>query len=90
MTRRTSIMSRLDLGGGSAWGGMSGMMSIDIATLVWAMDIEYVGKRPIDLDGYVDEGIVIRPPTLQVKFSPRSHDVAEIIERTLEEFGYKK
>jgi cytochrome P450 len=32
---------------------------IDIATLVWAMDIQYTGKEKIDLDGYVDEGIVM-------------------------------
>jgi hypothetical protein len=32
---------------------------IDIATLVWAMDIQYIGKEKIDLEGYVDEGIVM-------------------------------
>ncbi|KAI9567149.1 cytochrome P450 [Boletus coccyginus] len=65
---------------------------IDIAMVLWAMNIEPAtdaqGKPiPIDVDGCVEDGLVVRPIPFQVKITPRFPEAAMMLELERESHG---
>ncbi|KAF5365846.1 hypothetical protein D9757_012801 [Collybiopsis confluens] len=62
---------------------------IDIALMLWALNIENPvdanGKpAPIDVDGFIDDGLVMRPAPFEVKLSPRFPEAPMIIDHEKE------
>ncbi|KAF5343599.1 hypothetical protein D9757_013685 [Collybiopsis confluens] len=62
---------------------------IDIALMLWALNIENPidanGKpAPIDVDGFIDDGLVMRPAPFEVKLSPRFLEAPMIIDHEKE------
>ncbi|KAG7451645.1 cytochrome P450 [Guyanagaster necrorhizus] len=64
-----------------------------IATLLWALDIERATDEkgaplPLDADGCIEDGVVIRPLPFEVKISPRFSEAQAIVERGRELLGH--
>ncbi|KAI0270342.1 cytochrome P450 [Russula aff. rugulosa BPL654] len=57
---------------------------INIAILLWAMKIERMKNAsgrflPLDVDGWVDVGLIVRPVPFDVKFTPRFPDAPAML-----------
>ncbi|THU84658.1 cytochrome P450 [Dendrothele bispora CBS 962.96] len=62
---------------------------IDISLMLWALNIENTidpngNPTSLDLDGVIDDGLVVRPMPFQVKITPRFPESTSIIEREME------
>ncbi|KAF8489336.1 cytochrome P450 [Russula emetica] len=62
---------------------------INIAILLWAMKIERKkdasGRSPpLDVDGWVDGGLIVRPVPFEVKITPRFQDAPAMLAQELE------
>ncbi|KAI0270341.1 cytochrome P450 [Russula aff. rugulosa BPL654] len=67
---------------------------INIAILLWAMKIERKKDAsgrflPLDVDGWVDVGLIIRPVPFDVKFTPRFPDAPAMLGQERELRGYE-
>jgi cytochrome P450 len=65
---------------------------VDIAVVLWAMNIEPAedaqGKPlPIDVDGCVEDGLVVRPIPFKVKVTPRFPEAVTMLELERESHG---
>ncbi|PBK94425.1 cytochrome P450 [Armillaria gallica] len=66
---------------------------IDIAMVLWAMNIERATDEnsvplPLDVDGCVEEGLITRPVPFKAKITPRFREAQEIVEQEQELLGY--
>ncbi|THH03981.1 hypothetical protein EW146_g10300 [Bondarzewia mesenterica] len=66
---------------------------INIAVMLWAMNIERVTDKngdvlPLDVDGCVEDGLVVRPVPFQCKITPRFPEAASILEQEQELLGH--
>ncbi|THH10179.1 hypothetical protein EW146_g8452 [Bondarzewia mesenterica] len=66
---------------------------IDIAIMLWAMNIEREvdenGKpTPLDVDGCIEDGLVVRPMPFNCKITPRFPDAMSILEHEKELLGH--
>ncbi|KAI0047445.1 cytochrome P450 [Auriscalpium vulgare] len=53
---------------------------IDIAMVLWAAKVEPVaGAAPVDVQDYVDDGFICRPPVFDCKITPRFPEVISIL-----------
>ncbi|EIN11999.1 cytochrome P450 [Punctularia strigosozonata HHB-11173 SS5] len=62
---------------------------IEIATILWACKIEPIkdanGKPvPIDADGFINTGLVVRPKPFQVSVKPRFESAAAVLAETID------
>ncbi|TFY58367.1 hypothetical protein EVG20_g8178 [Dentipellis fragilis] len=64
----------------------SNSLFIDIAALLWAAKITRVkdDAGPLDLDGFVDDGMVIHPVPFSCDIQPRFPDVSQILSQEKE------
>ncbi|PBK94480.1 cytochrome P450 [Armillaria gallica] len=66
---------------------------IDIAMMLWAMNIERATDEngvplPLDVGGCVEEGLVNRPVPFKAKITPRFREAQAIVEQEQELLGY--
>ncbi|SJL10290.1 related to O-methylsterigmatocystin oxidoreductase [Armillaria ostoyae] len=66
---------------------------IDIAMMLWAMNIERATDEngvplPLDVDGCVEDGLVTRPVPFKAKITPRFREAQAIVEQERELLGY--
>ncbi|THH14256.1 hypothetical protein EW146_g6057 [Bondarzewia mesenterica] len=62
---------------------------IDIATILWAMNIERAtdengNELPLDVDGQIEDGLIVRPIPFELKVTPRFPEVVSILEQAKE------
>ncbi|THH19397.1 hypothetical protein EW146_g1752 [Bondarzewia mesenterica] len=62
---------------------------IDIAMMLWAMNIECAtdekgNSLPLDIDGCIEDGLVVRPIPFKCKITPRFPEVISILEQERE------
>ncbi|ETW77818.1 cytochrome P450 monooxygenase 60 [Heterobasidion irregulare TC 32-1] len=66
---------------------------IDMAIMLWAMNIERATDEngielPLDIDGSVDEGLMVRPVPFKCKTTPRFPEAISILEQERELIGF--
>ncbi|KAK0226846.1 cytochrome P450 [Armillaria nabsnona] len=66
---------------------------IDIAMMLWAMNIERATDEngvplPLDVDGCVEDGLATRPVPFKAKITPRFREAQAIVEQERELLGY--
>ncbi|KAK0205295.1 cytochrome P450 [Desarmillaria ectypa] len=64
-----------------------------IAMVLWAMDIEPATDEkgtplPLDVDGCIEDGVVVRPMPFKVKVTPRFPEASAIVEQERELLGH--
>ncbi|CAA7268211.1 unnamed protein product [Cyclocybe aegerita] len=68
---------------------------IDIAIMLWAMNIErgtdkYGMPTPLDVDGCIEDGLVVRPIPFEVKITPRFPEAFAMLEHSKEDLNLKR
>ncbi|KZV67271.1 cytochrome P450 [Peniophora sp. CONT] len=59
-------------------------LSIEIMTCLWALSLAKVKGRDLDLDSYVDDGLIVRPKHFQVNVQPRFPEALALLSQECE------